>query len=178
MGNKLGIYQRTDPNHRENVVVNVENDGEEHNNSDVENTQIDDPRTPEPSPHISSWKTPDVLPAIDMLKSQHILALIDPRSPNQEISRTPIVVPEDEANGKRKIDTSNNFLKVNQTMNQMDTTAGSQYTTPETVVLAFDPRSPTQDFDRTPIGVMSKKEALRNRSSKFEVTKQLHLKEN
>jgi len=63
--------------------------------------------------------------------------------------------------------------KVNQPTNQVNLDGGSEFTTPigkSDTSPAFDPRSPTQEFDRTPV-VVSKKDAVRNKPSKFDVNK-------
>lgn len=81
MGSSLG-------NLRRNTTTSPGKANEE-NDSDQENKDVKD-ETLELNPDATIWQTPEMVPG--NLKSQHILSLIDPRSPNQSIARTPIIV--------------------------------------------------------------------------------------
>ncbi|CAG7824009.1 unnamed protein product [Allacma fusca] len=75
-----------------------------------------------------------------LLKSRaHIMALVDPRSPTQEISRTPIAL-DDQKPTRRESLLNPKLAKL------------KENSTPNTPLAPFfDPRSPTEDIDRTPI---------------------------
>jgi hypothetical protein len=91
----------------------------------------------------------DIMPGINqegetpvLIKSRaHIMALVDPRSPTQEISRTPIALDEDNKPIRRESLLNLKLAKLRES------------STPNTTPLNpfVDPRSPTEDIDRTPI---------------------------
>jgi len=146
MGSTIGTLRR---GKSEEVTNNTDRSmDEEDGNSDLENSAMKTPD--EPSPEVSYWQTPEITAA--QLKSQQIMSLIDPRSPNVSISRTPIMVDEEKDVGKIR---KNRFLRINQAANQ----SGGEYTTPTgQIPTAFDPRSPTSEIVRTPIAPEEKKE--------------------
>ena len=74
----------------------------------------------------------------------------------------------------------NRLLKMNQAMNQLNISEGagdeSQFTTPageeaDDIPVPFDPRSPTHDFDRTPLGLGKKESVMRGKPLKLDVNK-------
>ncbi|CAL8138064.1 unnamed protein product [Orchesella dallaii] len=86
-------------------------------------------------------------------KHQQVLGLIDPRSPSEGLPRTPLEIEERNKRIEKNriqnllINKENNLLQLNIEADSVKTPTGP----PKDGLVAFDPRSPNPEINRTPI---------------------------
>ncbi|ODM93312.1 Cell division cycle-associated protein 3 [Orchesella cincta] len=86
-------------------------------------------------------------------KHQQVLGLIDPRSPSEGLPRTPLEIEERNRRIEKNriqnllLNKENNLFQSSLDMESVKTPTGP----PKDGLLAFDPRSPNSEINRTPI---------------------------